>query len=164
MGRPGADFPLAGVAARAGDSGQLATGVGACGHDPVTPDGCAARDTESANGARPDTAADAGTTPTNGGSEPSHRSPGNKYDSSNALLAYHVQHSIMKSLDHVDRGLRRAGFLVLREVSMPGILIEGGFMTNPGEASTIYDAKHRRQMAQAIADGVLAYKRLAERK
>jgi len=35
-------------------------------------------------------------------------------------------------------------------------------MTNPAEAKNIFDANYRRQMAKAIVDGVLAYKRMVE--
>lgn len=104
-----------------------------------------------------------GATPTNGGRVPSKRSPGNKYDSHNALLAFHVHRSIVNDMDLEDRGIRRAGFLVLREVSMPGILIEGGFMSNPSDARKIFDADKREKMARSITDGILAYKRLVER-
>lgn len=105
----------------------------------------------------------AGATPTNGGGEPSQKSPGNKNDAMNALLAYHVQRAIVRDTDFIDRGVRRAGFQVLREITMPGILIEGGFMSNPFDAAKIYDVRQRRKMARAIADGILSYKRLVER-
>ena len=105
----------------------------------------------------------AGATSTNGGS-PNSRSPGNKNDSLNLSLAHQVHKSILQRTDFEDRGLRRAGFMVLREIDMPGILIEGGFMSNPGDAKKIYSAEHRKVVARAIADGVLNFKRLAERK
>lgn len=105
----------------------------------------------------------AGATPTNAGGERSPKSPGNRNDSFNALLAYQVQRAIARDTDLADRGVRRAGFQVLREITMPGILIEGGFMSNPFDASRIYDVRHRRAMAWAIADGILSYKRLVER-
>jgi N-acetylmuramoyl-L-alanine amidase len=88
--------------------------------------------------------------------------PGNRFDSRNVLLAYQIQKALVKNLGVEDRGLRRARFAVLRWAEMPAVLIEGGFMTNPTEARKIYDPAYRRQMAQAIADGVLAYKKLVE--
>jgi N-acetylmuramoyl-L-alanine amidase len=105
----------------------------------------------------------AGAISTNGGT-PSSRSPGNKTDSWNLSLAHEVHKSILQRTDLEDRGLRRAGFMVLREIDMPGILIEGGFMSNPGDAKKIFSAEHRKVMARAIADGVLSFKRLVERK
>lgn len=105
----------------------------------------------------------AGALSTNGGA-PSPRSPGNSQDPFNVHLAYQVQKSILANSGFADRGLRRAGFLVLREITMPGILIEGGFLSNPADAKKILSATHRKTMARAIADGVLAFKRLVERK
>lgn len=88
--------------------------------------------------------------------------PGNQFDSRNILLAYQIQKALVKNLGVEDRGLRRARFAVLRWAEMPAVLIEGGFMTNPTEARKIYDPAYRRQMAQAIVEGVLAYKKQVE--
>lgn len=103
-----------------------------------------------------------GASSTNGGAQ-RERSPGNKNDKFNALLAYQMQKSILRDMDMNDRGVKRAAFLVLRFIDMPGLLIEGGFMTNPSDSRKIYDPASRRKMARAIVDGVLAYKRLVER-
>jgi len=99
---------------------------------------------------------------TNGGT-PSPRSPGNKFDAHNALLAYQAQKFLLQNTQFEDRGLRRAGFLVLRELTMPGILIEGGFLSNPADARRILSASERKKAAQAITDAVLAFKRQVER-
>jgi N-acetylmuramoyl-L-alanine amidase len=42
-------------------------------------------------------------------------------------------------------------------------LIEAAFMSNPEEMKRIKDSAHRKRTAQAIVDGLLAYKRLVER-
>ena len=105
----------------------------------------------------------AGAISTNGGN-PSPRSRGNKNDSLNLLLGYQVHKSLLQNTDFEDRGVRRAGFMVLREIDMPGILIEGGFMSNPTDAKKIYSSAHRKIVARAVADGVLNFKRLVERK
>ena len=88
--------------------------------------------------------------------------PGNRLDARNMLLAYQLQSALVTELRLEDRGVRRARFAVLRSAEMPAVLIEGGFMTNPAEAKNIFDANYRRQMAKAIVDGVLAYKRMVE--
>jgi N-acetylmuramoyl-L-alanine amidase len=103
-----------------------------------------------------------GETPTNGGTLPSRSSPGNRFDRRSVLLAYEIQKALVHTLDTPDLGVRRAGFMVLRKAAMPGVLVEGGFMSNAEEAKMIYDSKYRREMAQAIADGILAYKRMVE--
>jgi N-acetylmuramoyl-L-alanine amidase len=90
--------------------------------------------------------------------------PGNRNDPRNLLLAYQIQKAITEKTGAEDRGVKRARFAVLRDAEMPAVLIEAGFMTNPADARRIYDPVQRRQMAQAIVDGVLAYKRLVERR
>ena len=59
--------------------------------------------------------------------------------------------------------MRRARYAVLRDASMPAVLIESGFMSHPEEGKKIFDAGYRRKLAQAIAEGLLSYKRLVER-
>jgi N-acetylmuramoyl-L-alanine amidase len=88
--------------------------------------------------------------------------PGNFYDRKNMLLAYQIQKSLVKDLPVDDRGVRRARWAVLRSAEMPAVLIEAGFMSHPAEAKRIYDPAYRRQMAQAICNGVMAYKKLVE--
>ncbi len=87
---------------------------------------------------------------------------GNRSDSKNILLAYQLQKGLVRKLGMEDRGVKRARFLVLRDAEMPAVLIEGGFLTNPSDAKRIYDAKKLQEMAKAISDGILAYKRMVE--
>ncbi|MGV3771457.1 MAG: N-acetylmuramoyl-L-alanine amidase family protein [Verrucomicrobiales bacterium] len=103
-----------------------------------------------------------GCPPTNGG-EISKRSPGNRNDPQNVLLAYEIQKALVQNVDMADRGMRRAGFLVLRNIYMPGVLVEAGFMSNSEDMRKITQAGERRKMSNAIINGVLAYKRLMER-
>ena len=85
--------------------------------------------------------------------------PGNRNNEKNMFLAYQVHKSLVKSLPTEDRGVRRARFAVLRDAQMPAVLIEGGYMSHPSESKKISDPAYRRQMAHAIVDGLLAYKR-----
>ena len=86
---------------------------------------------------------------------------GNRNEQKSLLLAYQVQKSLVQNLDANDRGVKRARFAVLRDTTMPAILIEGGFMTNPVESKSIYSAAYRRRMAEAIVKGIMAYQRLS---
>ena len=54
-------------------------------------------------------------------------------------------------------GIRPNNFLVLREHSRPAMLIECGFLSNPGEAAQLNSPGHRALLAAAIADGISAY-------
>lgn len=88
--------------------------------------------------------------------------PGNRNDRKNMLLAYCVQKTLVKRLEVEDRGVRRARFAVLRTAAMPAVLIEGGFLSNPAEARKIHNREYRRKLAEAIAQGILAYKKAVE--
>ena len=84
----------------------------------------------------------------------------NRAEQKSLSLAYQVQKSLVRNLKAKDRGVRRARYWVLRDATMPAILIEGGYMTHPVESKKIYDAAYRRQMAQAIVIGILTYQKL----
>lgn len=88
---------------------------------------------------------------------------GNRNDARNLLLAYQVQKSLLKTLGSEDRGVRRARFEVLREATMPAVLIEAGFLSHPVEGKKIFTLAYRKKMAQAIAEGIQSYKRVVER-
>lgn len=89
--------------------------------------------------------------------------PGNRFDRNNVLLAYELQKALTRRAGSEDRGVKRARFAVLRSADMPAALIEAGFMTHPGDSKKIYDPVSRRSLAQAIVQGVLAYKAMVER-
>lgn len=104
----------------------------------------------------------AGESSTNGTNDPAERNfaPGNKLDTQNAALGYHVQRALANRSGQEDRGLRRARFAVLKMAHMPSILIEGGFLSNPREAKLIASTSYRRKLAEAIAAGIEDYVRL----
>jgi N-acetylmuramoyl-L-alanine amidase len=88
--------------------------------------------------------------------------PGNINNARNMVLAYEIQKAVTQGAGLEDRGVKRARFEVLRGAEMPAVLIEGGFMSNPAEARKIFSISWRRQMAQAIADGVSRYTRIVQ--
>ncbi len=82
---------------------------------------------------------------------------GNANDEWNQLLAYYIQDSMLRSTKAEDRGVKRARFVVLREVKMPAALIECGFISNNAECANLMSAKYRQKLAQTIASGVIRY-------
>ncbi len=89
--------------------------------------------------------------------------PGNKLNDKNMVLAYQMQKALVKNLGAEDRGVRRARFAVLKSPEMPTVLIESGFMTDPGDLKKILDPSYRKKLARAILDGLQAYKKIVER-
>jgi N-acetylmuramoyl-L-alanine amidase len=90
--------------------------------------------------------------------------PGNRSNDKNVYLAYQLQKSVTRNLATEDRGLHRARFAVLRDATMPAVLIEAGFMSNPSEGRKIFDAGYRKQIAKAIVDGITAYRKGVEQR
>ena len=61
------------------------------------------------------------------------------------------------------RGVKQAGFLVLWAASMPAILVETGFVSNPDEARMLSSASGQQQTARAIFEAISAYRNQYER-
>jgi N-acetylmuramoyl-L-alanine amidase len=87
---------------------------------------------------------------------------GNRWDERNVWLAHCVQAAALSATGAADRGVRRARFEVLRDANCPAILIEGGFLTNQTEEERVLNPEYRNRLAEAIAKGILAYKRSLE--
>ena len=64
---------------------------------------------------------------------------------------------------HKSRGVKDAGFAVLRQTEMPSALVECEFVSHPEQARFLADAKNQRALAVAIARGVLGYLRVPAR-
>ena len=60
------------------------------------------------------------------------------------------------------RGLDQAGFYVLMGASMPAILIECGFLTNPADARTLSAESGRQRLSESITAAVLKMKQTME--
>jgi len=69
-------------------------------------------------------------------------------------LASTVLYEIVDQTAAASRGTRKGNFHVVRETSMPAVLVEGGFMTNYEERFLLKDRKYLDKMAKGIALGV----------
>ncbi|MFS0871225.1 N-acetylmuramoyl-L-alanine amidase [Paenibacillus xylanilyticus] len=56
-----------------------------------------------------------------------------------------------------DRGVKMVSLHVTRETTMPAVLLELGFMSNPTDEATMLTEDYQDQCAQAIADGIAEY-------
>lgn len=90
--------------------------------------------------------------------------PGNLVDNASLALATCVHHSLLGHIPQVDRGVKRARFVVLKMNRLPAILVEGGFLTNPSESQRINETEWREKLAASIVDGVESYKQVADRR
>jgi N-acetylmuramoyl-L-alanine amidase len=87
---------------------------------------------------------------------------GNKQDSANIALASAVQARVLSTVKVVDRGIKRAQWSVLTGIKKPGILFEGGFVTNSKECLLIASGNYQKTVAAAIAEAVVNYRKALE--
>ena len=83
---------------------------------------------------------------------------GNRRDSENIALATAVHAAVMKKTQAEDRGIKRDRFTVLAGLSMPAVLLEGGFLSNPDEAKKIASTSYLSIISQGIANGIVTYR------
>tara|TARA_B000000565_G_scaffold79569_1_gene57205 strand:- start:2567 stop:3424 length:858 start_codon:yes stop_codon:yes gene_type:complete len=83
---------------------------------------------------------------------------GNRRDSENIALATAVHAAVMKKTQAEDRGIKRDRFTVLAGLSMPAVLLEGGFLSNPAEAKKIASTSYLSIISQGIANGIVTYR------
>ena len=72
-------------------------------------------------------------------------------------LANKVQQNLLYQTGANDRGVKRASFTVLRETSIPSILVELGFIDNPEERNKVKTNEYQERLANGIVDGIVAY-------
>jgi N-acetylmuramoyl-L-alanine amidase len=88
----------------------------------------------------------------------------NEYLRESALLAELVQQRAAAVHPGGGRHVSQARFAVLGTARRPAILIEAGFATNRGDARFLASESGQRQLAEAIADGIVEYLLQYERK
>jgi N-acetylmuramoyl-L-alanine amidase len=82
-----------------------------------------------------------------------------EFQTESSRLAETVLDAMSQSLRIPNRGVKQAGFYVLGGAAMPAILVEIGFVTNPREERRLKDSKYRDEIARAIFNGLVDYKR-----
>lgn len=73
-------------------------------------------------------------------------------------LAKLVQENVCRSASRINKGIHQAGFLVLRETSMPSCLIELGFISTPEEERELNDPIVQDQIARGIFQAFQLYR------
>jgi len=87
---------------------------------------------------------------------------GNRYDGANFVLGYALQKAMLQRVVAIDRGVKLARFVVLREAPCPAALVECGFISNQRESREMAGPAYRDDMGAAIAAGILQYVRAVE--
>lgn len=87
----------------------------------------------------------------------------NRHVEQSISLASEIQKAF-KEVKRVDRGVRQAGFLVLRKTSMPSVLVELGYISNQQEERYLASDEGQRALAGALYQAFVRYKRNYDRR
>jgi N-acetylmuramoyl-L-alanine amidase len=88
----------------------------------------------------------------------------NQYADQSINFASMVQKELVSTSKRYNRGVKQAGYLVLRKSTMPRILIELDFISNPESESYLLSAAGQKSMARAIGNAFTEYKKEFDRK
>jgi len=73
-------------------------------------------------------------------------------------LAANIQLAMIEATEATNRGIKNRGFYVLRNASIPAVLVEGGFVTNPADAALLQVPAYRKRLAKGIHTGLMEYR------
>jgi len=73
-------------------------------------------------------------------------------------LAAIIQMELDKRLNTPNRGVKQAGFYVLIGASMPNVLVEVGYLSNPAEEKKLKQPVHKQRIAESIYEGIKHFK------
>ena len=80
------------------------------------------------------------------------------HQSQSIQLASFIQNAFRNKAKRYDRQVRQAPYLVLKTASMPAVLVETGFLSNPKEESFLSSEEGQQKIANAIFYGFSQYK------
>lgn len=69
-----------------------------------------------------------------------------------------IQRQFKNRLDNSNRGVKQAGFLVLRQSSMPSVLVETGFISNPADANKLKSEEGQQIIAHSVFEAFRRFK------
>lgn len=81
-----------------------------------------------------------------------------EYMDNSISLARRVQNGMATNFGRKDRRVKQAGFLVLRQIYMPRILIEIGFISNKREGGYLNSEEGQNEVSTGIANAIISYK------
>lgn len=82
-----------------------------------------------------------------------------EYQSQSIELASGIQEAFTRNIGLVNRGVKQAGFIVLKQNSMPSVLVEIGFISNLGEKKFLTSEAGREKISESIFQAFSAYKK-----
>lgn len=87
----------------------------------------------------------------------------NQYLSNSMTMAGFVSKHLKAKTKRYSKGVKQAGFYVLREVGMPSILVETGYITNSSDANFLCSKAGQDKTALAIFNAFKEYKKFMDK-
>jgi N-acetylmuramoyl-L-alanine amidase len=87
-----------------------------------------------------------------------------EYQLQSIELAASIQNEFTKNLPWKHRGVKQAGLLVLRETSMPAVLVETGFISNPTERKFLVSDSGKEKISESVFKAFTDYKKMIDMK
>lgn len=82
-----------------------------------------------------------------------------EYQGQSIDFAAQIQNMFRQNMQLNDRGVKQAGFLVLRRASMPSVLVEVGFISNPNERKFLVSEPGKEKITESIFEAFRNYKK-----
>lgn len=79
------------------------------------------------------------------------------YHTNSQTLAQIIHKHVLKAAGLKDRGVKTAGYFVIKKTTMPAILIESGFLSNQNDSSVLFDETKQNEIAKEIVAGIKEY-------
>lgn len=76
---------------------------------------------------------------------------------SGRTLGQSIQSALTASTGAINRGVRLGNFYVLRNTTMPAVLVEIGYLSHPGEAKLLASPEYQKKAAYGIYQGLIRY-------
>lgn len=83
----------------------------------------------------------------------------NEHMNDSAAIAGHISQQVIRRIKMQNRGVKQAGFYVLRGTSMPAILVESAFISHPKEEGLLRSSRFHRKLVDALYAGLLDFER-----
>jgi len=87
-----------------------------------------------------------------------------EYLEQSVMFASSIQNQFSQYAKRIDRSVKQAGFLVLRQTTMPGVLIEVGFISHANERNYLVSEKGKAALSTSIFNAFSDYKKKIENK
>jgi N-acetylmuramoyl-L-alanine amidase len=83
------------------------------------------------------------------------------YERANSKAFAEAMHKhVLAGMGLRDRGVKKAAYKVIKETTMPAILIEAGYLSNTTDAAALFNTQTQNKLAVEVAKGIKEYLKL----